>query len=196
MGKRSDYERVDRDFYPTPWQAVEPLVPHLPSEFAFAEPCAGDGALVNHIETLVEGSWCSWASDIEPQSDNIHKNHFRDLGSSEFLEADYIITNPPWSKMQAFLEHGMKVSDNIVYLTTINHYTTKRRIREMRSYGFAVKEIYCVDTPKKPWPQLGFQLAAVHTQRGYTGGTIWSYDSDVPLTNVSQEITTPLSQLL
>ena len=98
--------------------------------------------------------------------------------------------------MQAFLEHGMKVSDNIVYLTTINHYTTKRRIREMRSYGFAVKEIYCVDTPKKPWPQLVFQLAAVHTQRGYTGGTIWSYDSDVPLTNVSQEITTPLSQLL
>ena len=98
MGKRSDYERVDRDFYPTPWQAVEPLVPHLPSEFAFAEPCAGDGALVNHIETLVEGSWCSWASDIEPQSDSIHKNHFRDLGSSEFLEADYIITNPPWDR--------------------------------------------------------------------------------------------------
>ena len=98
MGKRSDYERVDRDFYPTPWQAVEPLVPHLPSEFAFAEPCAGDGALVNHIETLVEGSWCSWASDIEPQIDSIHKNHFRDLGSSEFLEADYIITNPPWDR--------------------------------------------------------------------------------------------------
>ena len=66
----------------------------------------------------------------------------------------------------------------------------------IRDSGFAVKEIYCVDTPKKPWPQLGFQLAAVHTQRGYTGGTIWSYDSDVPLTNVSQEITTPLSQLL
>ena len=107
MGKRSDYERVDRDFYPTPWQAVEPLVPHLPSEFAFAEPCAGDGALVNHIETLVEGSWCSWASDIEPQSDSIHKNHFRDLGSSEFLEADYIITNPPWDRklLHPIIEH-------------------------------------------------------------------------------------------
>ena len=40
MGKRSDYERVERDFYPTPWQAVEPLIPHLPKEFVFAEPCA------------------------------------------------------------------------------------------------------------------------------------------------------------
>ena len=46
----------------------------------------------------------------------------------------------------------------------------------MRNAGFGVKEFYCVDTPKKPWPQLGFQLAAVHTQRGYTGGTIWSYE--------------------
>ena len=91
-------------------------------------------------------------------------------------KVDWIITNPPWSMMQKFLEHGMEIADNIVYLTTINHYTTKRRIRDMRNAGFGVKEFYCVDTPKKPWPQLGFQLAAVHTQRGYTGGTIWSYE--------------------
>ena len=45
----------------------------------------------------------------------------------------------------------------------------------MREHKFGIKEIYCVDTPKKPWPQLGFQLAAVHTQRGYEGGTVWSY---------------------
>ena len=98
MGKRSDYERVERDFYPTPWQAVEPLVSHLPKEFAFAEPGGGDGALVNHIETLIEGAWCSWVSDIEPQKKGIHTKHFRDLGEHEFLEADYIITNPPWDR--------------------------------------------------------------------------------------------------
>ena len=69
----------------------------------------------------------------------------------------------------------MRISDNIVYLTTINHYTTKRRIREMREYNFAIKEIYCVDTPKKQWPQLGFQLAAVHTQRDYSGGIDMTY---------------------
>ena len=47
----------------------------------------------------------------------------------------------------------------------------------MREYGFAIKEFYCVNTPSKPWPQLGFQLAAVHTQRDYTGGIKMSYDS-------------------
>jgi len=33
MGKRSDFERVERDFYPTPLDAVKPLIPHLPDEF-------------------------------------------------------------------------------------------------------------------------------------------------------------------
>ena len=29
MGKRSDFERIPRDFYPTPYKAVLPLLPHL-----------------------------------------------------------------------------------------------------------------------------------------------------------------------
>ena len=79
--------------------------------------------------------------------------------------------------MQQFLKHGMEIADNIVYLTTINHYTTKRRIRDMREYNFSVAEVYCVHTPSKPWPQLGFQLAAVHTQRDYEGDVKLSYSS-------------------
>ena len=92
-------------------------------------------------------------------------------------KVDWIITNPPWSKMQQFLAHGMKIADNIVYLTTINHYTTKKRIREMREHNFSVAEIYCVRTPSKPWPQLGFQLAAVHTKIDYGGDVKICYSS-------------------
>ena len=96
MGKRSNFERVERDFYPTPYKAVEPLVQHLPKkQFAFAEPCAGDGALVNHIETMTNG-WCSWASDLEPQTDTILTRHFREINMDDLFEADYILTNPPW----------------------------------------------------------------------------------------------------
>ena len=71
--------------------------------------------------------------------------------------------------MRQFLQHGMTIADNIVYLTSINHYTTKRRIQDMQAAGFGIKEFFCVDTPAKPWPQSGFQLAAVHTARGYDG---------------------------
>jgi len=68
MGKRSDFERKPRDYYITPFEAVEPLIEHLPKHFTFAEPCAGNGALIKHLET---GGVCMWASDIEPQDEGI-----------------------------------------------------------------------------------------------------------------------------
>ena len=71
MGKRSNYERRPRDFYPTPIAAVEPLIPHLPYTFEYIEPCAGDGRLVNHLTTF--GGQCEHASDIEPQAEWIEK---------------------------------------------------------------------------------------------------------------------------
>ena len=52
MGKRSSFERIPRDFYPTPHAAVPPLIPHLRGVRTFAEPCCGDGALVRHLESL------------------------------------------------------------------------------------------------------------------------------------------------
>ena len=70
--------------------------------------------------------------------------------------------------MRQFLIHSMELAKDIVFLTTINHYTTKARLRDMREHGFAIKEIYCIPTPST-FPQSGFQVAAVHTQKGWTG---------------------------
>ena len=52
MGKRSAFERRAGDAYPTPIEAVLPLIPHLRGVRNFAEPCAGDGALVRHLESF------------------------------------------------------------------------------------------------------------------------------------------------
>ena len=41
MGKRSAFERRAGDAYPTPIEAVLPLIPHLRGVRNFAEPCAG-----------------------------------------------------------------------------------------------------------------------------------------------------------
>ena len=62
MGKRSSFERIPRDFYPTPAAAVPPLIPHLRGVRTFAEPCCGDGALVRHLES--HGLRCVYAGDI------------------------------------------------------------------------------------------------------------------------------------
>jgi hypothetical protein len=93
MGKRSDFQRVERDFYPTPYEAVIPLLPHLRKPTRFCEPCAGNGALMDHLEK--NGHVCARAWDIEPQRDDIDKHNalHRLIGN-----VDCFITNPPWER--------------------------------------------------------------------------------------------------
>lgn len=114
MGKRSEFEKRDRDYYPTPKSAVEPLIPFLPEYFTYVEPCAGDGRLVRHIAELMDGNVeCHGAYDIElpddtPQWDVKIKDAFS-LTHSDMPFAEYIITNPPWSrdKKSGYLLHRM-----------------------------------------------------------------------------------------
>jgi hypothetical protein len=88
MGKRSTFARVERDFYPTPFAAVPPLIPHLRGVRTFAEPCCGDGALVRHLES--EGLTCVYAGDISTGQDA--------LALDRYGGADAIITNPPYER--------------------------------------------------------------------------------------------------
>lgn len=94
MGKRSDFKRVERDYYPTPFEAVKPLIPHLPPNgFTYCEPCAGDGRLVGHL--LSASGHCIKAVDIEPQTDWVER-----ADALEMLvhDVDFFITNPPWDR--------------------------------------------------------------------------------------------------
>lgn len=93
MGKRSSFERVPRDFYPTPREAVLPLLPHLAPGTRFTEPCAGDGALVRHLESA--GHHCELAYDIEGESLGVWPG---DARTSLWLGGDAFITNPPWDR--------------------------------------------------------------------------------------------------
>lgn len=154
----------EKDIVMTPEWLAKEIIEHFSPSGIILDPCRGEGAFYDNFNIDTK-EWCELAEGVDFLTYN--------------KRVDWIITNPPWSKMQQFLAHGMKISDNIVYLTTINHYTTKRRIRDMRENNFAIKEVYCVPTPRKPWPQLGFQLGAIHTQRGYTGDTKISYSSDL-----------------
>jgi len=92
MGKRSNFERNPRDFYPTPYAAVIPLIPHLEPASDFVEPCAGDGALKDHL--LKNHLHCEWASDIKPERKDVFQ---RDALSVACVNSQ-IITNPPWDR--------------------------------------------------------------------------------------------------
>lgn len=154
----------EKDIVMTPEWLAKEIIEHFNPSGVILDPCRGEGAFYDNFPGN-NNEWCELGEGVDFLTYN--------------KKVDWIITNPPWSKMQQFLAHGMKVADNIVYLTTINHYTTKKRIRDMREHNFAIKEIYCVPTPKNPWPQMGFQLGAIHTQRSYSGGITMSYSPEL-----------------
>ena len=105
----------------TPEYLAKDVINHFNPTGIILDPSRGEGAFYDNFPTDNK-DWCELGEnkDFLTYSDKV----------------DWIITNPPWSKMQQFLKHGMEIADNIVYLTTINHYTTKKRIREMRKYDF------------------------------------------------------------
>jgi hypothetical protein len=104
MSKRSpgQFARRDRDFYPTPYAAVPPLIPHLRGVRTFAEPCAGAGDLVRHLES--HGLCCGYAGDIATGQDALV------LGTCGDIDA--IITNPPWKRpiLHLLIAHFAKIA--------------------------------------------------------------------------------------
>ncbi len=140
---------VSNDDIQTPPALARQLVAHFAPTGRILEPCAGDGHI---LDCLPSGSeWC----ELKRGRDFLqHRGDY-----------DWIITNPPWSQIRAFLAHSFTLADNIVFLMTVNHAWTKARLRDMHSAGFGLREIYLIPTPLT-FPQSGFQLGAVHYQRG------------------------------
>jgi hypothetical protein len=102
MGKRSSFERKPRDFYPTPMEAVVPLLPHLHQRTFFDEPCCGNGDLIRHIE--MHGHRCVGSSDIES---NPCYGAAVDALSLGRCQSQMFITNPPWTRsiLHPMIEH-------------------------------------------------------------------------------------------
>lgn len=123
MGKRSDFDKLDKDQYLTPKAAVMPLIPFLPKGgFFFAEPCAGDGRLARYIMDETNGL-NKLRTDIDPAGametantvfggayldDVIQKDAF-DITKRDLEQIDMVITNPPWTRTKAsgYLLHNL-----------------------------------------------------------------------------------------
>ena len=95
MGKRSNFDLKPLQKYYTPYEAVVPLLPHLPARTDFIEPCAGDGRLVRHLEK--NGHKCVYACDIAPEGEGIEQRDVLMFGQP-LPPCDLIVTNPPWDR--------------------------------------------------------------------------------------------------
>lgn len=89
MGKRSEFDRVEKDFYRTfDPRAIEPIKPFIEG-LKYVEPCYGEGDLVANIGDIAK---CIRYSDLSDGIDALL------LKEDYFIGADAIITNPPWTR--------------------------------------------------------------------------------------------------
>lgn len=188
MRSQPNRNYVSNDDIQTPLALARQLVAHFRPTGTILEPCRGEGnflkALREHARFLVP-SIQQLETRVQPLATSPQRLEARHsvlwceikCGRDFFAwdqPVDWIITNPPWSQIRAFLQHAMELSDHVVFLLTINHMWTKARLRDIRESGFGIREILLVDMPKT-FPQSGFQLGAVHLQRGWCGQLTLTY---------------------
>lgn len=106
LGKTT-FERSKNEFYPTPLKAIEPLLPHLPPNINYCEPCAGAKDLVNNLKILRPDINCTFACDIDPRADGIVQKSAITINKNDIEDIDYFITNPPfkWDMFEPLTEH-------------------------------------------------------------------------------------------
>ncbi|OWY06882.1 helix-turn-helix transcriptional regulator [Thioclava sp. IC9] len=146
----------ERDRVMTPPALAAAIIAHFADRISghALDPARGLGAFHDQLPMHLDRFWC----ELEDGRDFLEWD----------TQVDWIITNPPWSKIRAFTQHAMTVADHIVWLVPIVNITTKARLRDLRDHGFGIAELVLTETPRD-WPQSGFQLVAAYLKRGHEG---------------------------
>lgn len=116
MKKHNNYELKENEFYSTPAWVTENLInfgnmKDIISDFNIWEPAAGNGAMVDVLKPHCKSLF---ASDIKPQREDIvekdylheYKNDALD-GWKEIYNFDFVITNPPFSLAEKFINQTL-----------------------------------------------------------------------------------------
>lgn len=144
--------------YTPPKLACE-IVDHFWPMGSTCDPCRGKGAFYDALRDnmpCVEST--DWFELDEGQDFLTAEGHW-----------DWIITNPPWSKMTDFMGKAFTCADNVVFLMLTNAVFQKARMRLLEEHDMGIKEILFVPQPPKPWPSSGMSLSATHFQRDWKG---------------------------
>ncbi len=92
MSKRcAKFRRRKQDRYFTPPEAVKPLLPHLGDVQGYAEPCYGEGHIIDALDLP-----CCWFSDSE--CDATYFNYLNHWSTDHLSLITHFITNPPWTR--------------------------------------------------------------------------------------------------
>lgn len=114
----SGYARKELDCYETPAWVTEALLPHIPERIlSIWEPACGSGKMLR----VFEGKFLCWASDIIAGVDFLKENN-------DERKAGAIITNPPYTLAEEFIEHALNLSPftGMLLRTDFDHAKTRQ----------------------------------------------------------------------
>lgn len=152
-----DENQPAHDLVQTPQSMANLIVGHFNPTGRVLDPARGTGAFFDALSRSAS-STVDWCELTEGRDFFLHTEHY-----------NWIITNPPWSKIAPFLQHAMKRADHVVFLVTLTHLDTRYRDKMIVDAGFGRREALLLPHPPAPWPSSGFLLCAYHLERGYTG---------------------------
>lgn len=96
MSKRSNFDKVPKDFYATvDPKAIPPKLVDFIRGKSYAEPCYGEGDLE---DLLMDVATCKWRSDIRETVGSSKVMDALEVTKDDLKDCDLIATNPPFSK--------------------------------------------------------------------------------------------------
>lgn len=121
------------------------------------EPCKGEGAFLKYLPQDTE--WCEIADGI----------NFFDYNK----KVDWIVTNPPYSDFNRFLDHSFELADNVVFLVPIAKLMKSiGTLNTIFEYGGFVS-CHFLSAGKAGFP-FGFPCGVYYIKRNYKGQTLFA----------------------
>lgn len=149
VGTSANRDRVDNDYYATPYESTKALLDVENFQGSILEPCIGGG----HIADVIKEYYNTEIVGCDLVDRGYPNTIITDFLTYNFdKKFDNIITNPPYSLAQEFLEKGMEViKDNgkIAMFLKIQFLEGNKR-REM-FIKYPPKYIYVFSKRQNPW---------------------------------------------
>jgi hypothetical protein len=169
---RSDEERSDS--WQTPPYALGPLLPYLKKEWLIWECSSGKG---NLVKSLKDEGYLVYASDIRNRRDFLKEPKGKLAEEMDFVIAAYnvIITNPPYSLKQQFLERAYALGKPFAFLLPLFTFEGPNRQALFEKHGL---ELILLDkriTFEPPPGQNPMSIAAAWFTNGLNIGKEITY---------------------
>ena len=85
------------------------------------------------------------------------------------IRVNWIITNPPYSIYDLFLEKAFSVANNVVFFVPIAKAFKSNKVQEMVVRYGGLKEIVYMGSGGKHGFDFGFPVGCLHYQKGFVG---------------------------